>query len=375
MYLIALKMLFGDKIKLFSLIAGLTFSVLLMTQLGSIFCGLMGRFSQQIISTGVPIWVMDRNTEMLDAPIPLTNDALMRVRNVDGVEWAMPLANSMTKLKLRNGKRQTVNIVGVDSSSLIGIPPKVQEGDLKDLNLPDAIAIDKNNQRRFGNPKIGDIFEINDQRAKLVAFIDMPSNALAAPMVFTTYDKALNYIPPQRNLLSYVLVKPDPNLSKEEVVRRINERTGLCALTQEDFIWKTIMWYVKNTGIPINMGMTVSLGVIFGIAITAQTFYTFVIENIKQLATLKALGVTNSVLTKMILLQSLCVGLIGYGLGVGWVATVANTIFKKTDKLAFYTPYQLLIFAFIIMIGVCLISSFVSIMKIRKIEPATVFRG
>ncbi|MEI8377453.1 MAG: ABC transporter permease [bacterium] len=375
MYLIALKMLFGDKIKLFSLIAGLTFSVLLITQLGSIFCGLMGRFSQQIISTEVPIWVMDRNTEMLDAPIPLTNDALMRVRNVDGVEWAMPLANSMTKLKLKSGKRQTVNIVGVDASTLIGIPPHVKEGDIKDLNLPDAIAIDKNNRKRFGNPKLGDIFEINDQRAKVVAIIDMPSNALSAPMVFTTYDKALNYIPPQRNLLSYVLVKPNSNLPQEEVIRRINERTGLAALSQGDFIWKTIMWYVKNTGIPINMGMTVALGVIFGVAITAQTFYTFVVENIKQLATLKALGVTNSVLTKMILLQSLCVGLIGYGLGIGWVAMVASTIFKKADKLAFYTPYQLLIIAFFLMIGVCLASSLLSIIKIRKIEPATVFRG
>lgn len=375
MYLIALKMLFGDKIKLFSLIAGLTFSVLLIVQLGSIFCGLMGRFSQQIISTEAPIWVMDRNTEMLEAPIPLTNDALMRVRNVDGVQWAMPLATSIVKIKLKNGKRQTVNMVGVDSASLIGIPLKIKEGNIKNLNLPDSIAIDKNNIKRLGNCKLGDTLEINDQRATIVAIVDMPPNAMGTPLIFTTYEKALSYIPPQRSLLSYVLVKPDPNLPVQEVIKRIDEKTGFSAYTQLDFIFKTIMWYVKNTGIPINLGMTVTLGVLFGVAITAQTFYTFVIENIKQLATLKALGVTNIILTKMILLQSLCVGLIGYGLGVGWVAMIASTVFKKADKLAFYTPYQLLVVAFIIMIGVCLLSSLLSIIKVWKIEPATVFRG
>jgi hypothetical protein len=42
--------------------------------------------------------------------------------------------------------------------------------------------------------KIGDIFEINDQRAKVVAVIDMPSNAFSAPMVFTTYVDAQSYI-------------------------------------------------------------------------------------------------------------------------------------------------------------------------------------
>lgn len=375
MYLIALKMLFGDKIKLFSLILGLTFSVLLITQLGSIFCGLMSRFSQQIISTEVPIWVMDVNTEMLEAPIPLTNDALMRVRNVDGVQWAMPMATSIVKMKLKNGKRQTVSMIGVDSATLIGIPSKTEEGNIKDLNLPDTIAIDKNNKKRLGNCKIGDVLEINDQRAVIVATIDMPPNAMGTPLIFTTYEKAMSYIPPQRSLLSYVLVKPDPNLPVEEVINRINQRTGLAAYTQLDFVFRTIMWYVKNTGIPVNMGMTVALGVIFGVAITAQTFYTFVIENIKQLATLKALGVTNNILTKMILLQSLCVGLIGYGLGVGWVAMVASTVFKKGGTLAFYTPYQLLVVAFIIMIGVCLLASLLSIIKIRKIEPATVFRG
>jgi len=375
MYLIALKMLFGDKVKLFSLIAGLTFSVLLITQLGSVFCGLMMRFSQQIISMEVPVWVMDKNTEMLDAPIPLTNDALMRVRNVDGVKWAMPMATSMLKIKLKSGKRQTVNMVGVDAATLIGIPPHVKEGDIKDLNLPDTVAIDKNQKRLLGNPQIGDVLEINDQRAIIVAIIDMPPNALSTPVVYTTYEKALSYIPPQRNLLSYVLVKTDPNLPEDEVISRINEHTRLLAMKQDDFVKRTIMWYIKNTGIPINLGMTVVLGVVFGVAITAQTFYTFVLENIKQIGTLKALGVTNSVLTKMILLQSLCVGLIGYGLGVGWVATVATFVFKKADKVAFYTPYQLLITAFVIMIGVCLLSSLLSIYKMRKIEPATVFRG
>ena len=60
---IALKMLFGDRLKFFTLVAGLTFSALLITQQGSIFCGLLKRFVVAIENTNVPIWI--RKTALL----------------------------------------------------------------------------------------------------------------------------------------------------------------------------------------------------------------------------------------------------------------------------------------------------------------------
>jgi putative ABC transport system permease protein len=327
-----------------------------------------------MLASEIPVWVMDRNTDIFDAPVAMPNDALTKVRSVDGVEWAEPFILAKLNVKLQEGKQQGISVVGVDAGSLVGIPPTILKGDIKNINLPESVAIDKNQLAILGNPKLGDAFEINDQRAKIIAVIDSPPNVFSTPVFYTTLDKAYSYIPSQRKLLSYVMVKTSDNVPKEEVIKRINEQTGLLALTQEDFNKRTIMWYMKNTGIPYNMGMTVILGVVFGIIVTAQAFYTFVIENIKQFATLKAMGVNNRTLTKMILLQSFVVGAIGYGIAMG-VISVLGSVLLNVSKIAYYTPYQLPIIASVILGGVCLFSSSVSIVRLYKIEPATVFRG
>ncbi|RJP24405.1 MAG: hypothetical protein C4529_02720 [Deltaproteobacteria bacterium] len=50
----------------------------------------------------------------------------------------------------------------------------------------------------------------------------------------------------------------------QAVCRRIRERTGLAAMTRDEFIWKTIRCNLRNTGIPVNFGITVGLAFIVG---------------------------------------------------------------------------------------------------------------
>src|SRR5690606_33967734 len=92
----------------------------------------------------------------------------------------------------------------------------------------------------------------------------------------------------------------------------IEERTGLKALTSDEFRWKTMMYFLRNTGIPVNFGTVVLLGVVVGIAVVGLTFNMFVTENLKQYAALKAMGLTNGRLITMVVLQATVVGAIGY---------------------------------------------------------------
>ena len=54
-----------------------------------------------------------------------------------------------------------------------------------------------------------------------------------------------------------------------------------------------------------------------GIAVSGQTFYTFVLENLPHLGALKAMGAGNWLLARMLFLQAFTVGIIGYGIGLG----------------------------------------------------------
>jgi putative ABC transport system permease protein len=148
--------------------------------------------------------------------------------------------------------------------------------------------------------------------------------------------------------------------------------TGLGARTSLEFTWMTIDYFLRYTGIPFNFGITCLLGFLVGTAIAGQTFYNFTIENIKQFGALKAMGVTNTRIVGMILLQAMVVGLLGYGLGVGLAALFGWRV--QGTELAFFTPWLLLPITAGAIVLICVLSSLVSVQRVIRLEPAIVFR-
>src|SRR3954471_21728468 len=135
---IALKMLVGDRAKFLGIVMGLTFAALLITQQGSIFCGLMLRTAGQITDiTGADLWVMDPSVRYIDDVKPMMENNLYRVRGVEGVLWAVPLYKGQARVKLTfknrtDGLRQEVIeqviLLGLDDTSLVGLPRKLFVG-------------------------------------------------------------------------------------------------------------------------------------------------------------------------------------------------------------------------------------------------------
>lgn len=374
MHIIALKMLFGDKVKFITLICGIAFAVLLITQQGSIFCGLMLRTGSTIFDTGSPIWVSDPGATSINNPVSLRTTELQRVRSVNGVAYAAPFSMQSTVAQADTGETGLVQLVGVDDETLMGIPRDLIHGSFQDLNTPDGVFVTTSRREYFGAPKLGDYFEINDHRVKVVGVLDANKNFTPFPSVYTTYSKALQILPPRSKYLSFILVTPEENIDEHELCKKIEKETNLKAFTQRDFFIRTMSYWAKNTGIPINFGITVILGIIIGIAISIQTLYTFMVENMKQFGTFKAIGISNGELVSMIFLQSSFVAVVGYGIGVGLMAIMGLNV-PRNGELAFYTPYQLLIVAFILVFVFCSIASLVSIRQVLKIEPAIVFKG
>lgn len=62
------------------------------------------------------------------------------------------------------------------------------------------------------------------------------------------------------------------------MLKAIDEQTSLRALNTSDFLWMVVGYYLRNTGIPVNFGITILLGFLVGAAIAGQTFYLFTLE-------------------------------------------------------------------------------------------------
>jgi len=383
---IALTMLMGDRGKYLGIVMGLTFASLIMTQQPAIFLGLMARSYSFVSDVGLAdIWVMDPKVQFIDDVKPMQDTELYRVRGVAGVGWAVPLYKGLIKARLYDGTIQTCNLIGLDDATLIGGPPAMLSGKLEDLRRSDGVLVDlegantklaKAPQIKDGKPvplTIGDSLELNDRRAIVVGIAKVTRTFQSQPVIYTTYNRALLYAPKERKLLSFVLVKAKAGQNIAELTQRIQRITGLAAYTQEEFKALTYNYFLKNTGIPINFGISVMLGFIVGAAIAGQTFYNFTLENLRQFGVLKAMGTSNWVLLRMILLQAVLVGSIGYGMGVGLTALFGYAM--RNTILAFKFPWQLLVFSGMGVSMICVFAALLSIRKVIMLEPAVVFKG
>ncbi len=376
---LAIKMLLGDRAKFLGLIFGVTFATLLMTQQISIFIGIVARSGSQILDVrDADIWVMDERTRQIDEARPLPEATLQRVRSAPGVEWAVKMYKGQVTARLESGNFRSLILEGLDDESLVGAPSEMIAGSISDLRRPNAVVVDQSGYTYMwpGEPiKIGREFEMNERRAVLVGVCKVSAPFITLPVMFTRYSEAEQFAPGQRNMMNYVLVKAAPGAALDHVTADIHDATGLMAMTNSQFFWHTIKYFLGSTGIPVNFGITIALGFIVGVAIAGQTFYLFVIENLRQFGSLKAMGVNNRRIVQMILLQASSVGLLGYSLGVGGTAAFFEATAHVPQLSGLGMNWAVMIVVGGAVAGIVVLSVFLSVRKVLYLEPAVVFRG
>ncbi len=379
MYHLALKMLFADRAKYIMLVSGLTFAALLMTQQAAVFFGILDWTNGNLKNMRAQIWVVDPKVEQANEIKPMRDTDVSRVRSVKGVAWAVPMFWSVQQARLQDGTFKPIQVVGIDATTMVGRPGNITAGKLEDLRLPNTVIIDDMAVERLSRGRakpigVGDVFEINDKEARIVGVCKTEKSFFGYPYVFTTYDQALQFAPKTRKMLSFILAHPAEGWTAEEAVKQIKKETRLGAYTEAQFSRSTVIWFFKNTGIPVSFATTILLGFIVGVAIAGQTFYSFILENLRNIGALKAMGASDWMLTRMVLLQSFTVGLIGYGMGIGLTVLFGFLVLKK-GMPPFALPYQLPLFTFVVIMFICAFAAVLGILKIRKLEAAIVFRG
>lgn len=379
MNFIALKMLTGDRAKYLGLIFAIAFCTFLLENQTSIFAGILNRTGSQILDvTDADVWVMDGKTEYFEQTKALKDTDLIRVRGVEGVDWAVNLFKANPVARTRAGKFAACILLGLDDATLTGAPRKMLMGSWQRLREPDSIVIDKAGYILLfpDEPlELGRELEMNDHRVTIVGISDASAPFLSYPVIHARYSEAVNFVGRERTQLSYVLVRPERGITAEEICRRIDAQTGLRARTTDEFRWDCIRYYLKNTGIPVNFGITITIALIVGTVVAGQTFYLFTIENLKQFGALKAIGVTNWRLIGMVLLQAFTVGVMGFSIGTGMAAAFFEMTLRKIATRGLVLMWQNVVLTGCCILLVVIIASLLSIRRVVVLEAATVFRG
>ena len=375
---IAIRMLTGDAQKFYGLLFGIAFSTLLITQQLTIFVNLIERGASGVYNAPeAEIWVMDPVSRTTDVSYAMPSTALDEVRSVPGVEWAVPHLRSAASVRTKEGDLEQVAIIGVDDATLIGLPQNLVQGSKQALQQPDTVIIDDGglfNMFGPGADVMGERLELNDQRAVIRGVADSIPAFTSTAVLYTKYSRALNFVPGTRNRLSFVLVGVSDGLTADEVAARIEEQTGLKAETRDEFAEAGVNFIIENTGIPTNFGITVILGFVVGVAIVGLTFSLFIRDNIRQFGALKAIGVTNMKIVRMVAVQAGMVGAIGYALGVMGTAIFLWSFSGNPFFKGFYIPWQIPLISMGAVILILAITGWLALRSVLSTEPASVFR-
>ena len=373
---IGFKLLVNDKAKFSALLIGITFAVFLMMQMTAMFAGILDRAYSTVTNVGAAMWIMDPAVNTATSPIPMPDYLLDAVRSMDGVSYAVPLFIGGALVKLESGTHQSGVVVGLDDTSLFGRPELEQGGSIQDIYADNSfIVINDAEFPKMENPKIGTTFELNDNRGVIVGIARVASNGLnGVPTLYTTYSRAIEYLPTTRFTISYVLAQAKSEAAVPGIKGQV-AKLGYVAFTKDEFNKRIADYYTYKTGIGTNILLMTVISFIVGLSISGQTFYTFILENLEKFGALKAIGAKGRALIYMILFMATFTALTGYGLGIGLVTLMISIARSRLPNYAAMITFWNLGLALGMVILIAGISSYVGIRKVLTIEPFDIFRG
>ena len=372
---LAYKLLVNDRAKFTALLVGITFAVFLITFISSMFIGVLNHASSTIINVGASMWVMDPAVQTVSNSVGMPDYVLEAVRSLQGVKYAVPLYSGGALVKLPDGSYQSVTVIGLDDTSLFG-RPQIIEGKIEDIYAENGFVVVCDAEfNKLENPHLGSEFELNDHRGVVVGIAQVSTSGLyGLPTLYTTYERAIQYIPNPRYTISYVLVEPKSAADVQNIKKEV-AALGYVALTEAEFMKRTSDFFVYQTGGGTNMLIMTLISFIVGLSISGQTFYTFILENLERFGALKAIGTKSRELVAMILFQASFTAITGYGLGVGSCTLLMWLARLRLPSYAAMETYWSLVLAFAMVLIIAGVSSYVGVRRVLQIEPFDIFRG
>ncbi len=393
---VAIKMLMGDRAKYAGLIFGIAFTSFLVTFAASYFTGFMTRgFALVSENPAVDVWVMNPAVRSVEKTANMAASALDRVRSIEGVRSAVPMALGTAEATFPNGAFQSFQVIGVDDATLDGVPPLKDGVSTAVLRTPDSVVVDPGgtsgklqtpilpaDQWPGGGPRldvptrslaVGDELLVNDRHVTVVGRSEALPRYPPRPLLYTTYSNASRILLPERRRLTFVLVSAAPGVTASDLAARIETRTGFRARASDDFKSDTVWWFLANSEDVGDIAAMLTLAMSVGFGVTGIMLYMFTTENLKQYAVFKAMGATSSTLLAMILVQVCLCALLGTGLGLGLCALVGQfaSEVEYPFRMMWFTPLA----GSVMVLVVSVVAAIISAGSVLKLDPSVVFTG
>lgn len=374
MWSLALKTLVADRGKTLTALVGVVFSIVLVNIQGGLFLGLIGKASLLVDHARADIWVGHKSMHNVDFPADIPRRWADRIRTIPGVRRAEPYLLGFSDMTLPSGAYEGVVVVGVDPKELLGGAWNIVQGEAESIVRTDGILIDRCEDAKLEFPRLGDLREIGGHRARVVAFSHGITGFLVNPYVFTTLDRAAEFLHKGSDVSSYFLVQLVPGADRHDVCRAIRRRVPeLDALASEDYGRLSVNYWMTRTGMGISFGAATLLGVLVGLVMVAQTLYAMVLDRLGEFGALKAIGATETQIFSVLIAQAVAMALVGSAIGL----TLSGALQRMYDspRAPIVIPCWLSWGSCILVLAICTVSALLPYHRVRKVDPLMVLQS
>ena len=370
---LARKNLLYDRMRSAITIAGVAFAVTLVLVQVGLFMGLLDKATTTIAHSSADIWITSRETPNVDFAHTFPETTVLRVRGVAGVERADNLIIAFMNIQLPSGAEEGCLVYALEDFAAWNLPWSVEGGEVRDLKRGMYILMDRSAERRFGPFSAGDYREILGRRFKIIGTTTGAASFTTAPIVFMDYGRAQELNQLLLNRTSYILVKAAPGADVQDVaaaIRRIAPYNDV--YTRDEWAARSRRYWVVSTGLGMNMGVTVFLGVLVGIVVVAQTLYTSAVEHVKEFGTVKAIGGSDWDIYRILAEQAVIAAVVGFALGAA-LSYALRPVMARLYLNVLVSP-QFALSVFVGTVVMCLGAAVFSFRRVAGIDPALVFR-
>jgi putative ABC transport system permease protein len=363
MVAVARRNLFAEKGKFAISVAGVSFSVLLILVVLSLYRGWSG-IGGVIEELPADLWVMQQGTTDPFHSVSLLDEGVAsQIEGLDGVETVAPTYARTMSVEVK-GESTPLFLIALDPA---GIPA----GSSPYLPVPGTIAVDRSFSNKHG-VGVGDSVEVDDRELH-VAGTFAGGNAVMFQIAFIAPDdaRAIFGFPGAAN---YFLVTLDDGADPAAVEEELQSTLGgVNVLTGQEFT-DGLRREINEGFLPV-VGVLVLIGFVVGVAVIGLTAYTATIEKARDFGVMKAVGASGGYLYRVVMSQSLIVGVIGFG--VGLAGALAVSLFAEELVPEFVTELRWYdaLGVFGASLVMALAASYLPITRINRIDPASVFRA
>jgi putative ABC transport system permease protein len=372
--MMAIKMLLDKKSRFLFTVVGLgTLFFLSAAQIG-LLVAWCNTNSAIIRHAGVDVWVMAGQTPAFDYGTAIPKNRIYQSRSIEGVARAEGMFMAWNVWQRRDGRRVNVEVVGLDRGS-VGGPWSLLEGQVDDVQRPDSVLVDELYLPLLGIEKVGDEAELIGHRAVVRGISREVRTFTASPFVFTSIRSAIQYDKRYRSdEITYVLVRCAPGYQPARVAASLREALPhVEVLTTDQFVVRTVRYWMLETGIGITVVLTAILGAVVSVVVSSQTLFTVTQEHLSNYGTLVALGFSRVSLLGCVVAQSLLLGGLGIVLGTAGFFVAAALSARTPIPLETTVPVfsGLMVLSLTSSVG----SSYLSLRAVFSVDPVIVFRG